>query len=50
MPREIAEYDRVGEETFFAKYGFKAADVAKLPPNEPYEGEEGGFTMRLHNR
>jgi len=24
--------------------------LAKLPPTEPYEGEEGGVIMRLHNR
>jgi len=26
------------------------AAVAKLPPAEPYEGEEGGVIMRLHKR
>ena len=26
------------------------AVVAKLPPVEPYEGEEGGVIMRLHKR
>ncbi|MEG8038761.1 HNH endonuclease [Sphingomonas sp. LR60] len=26
------------------------ATVAKLPPAEPYEGEEGGVIMRLHKR
>ncbi len=30
--------------------GADEAVVAKLPPAEPYEGEEGGVVMRLHKR
>ncbi len=30
--------------------GADEAAVAKLPPAEPYEGEEGGVIMRLHKR
>lgn len=33
-----------------AVIGADEAVVAKLPPVEPYEGEEGGVIMRLHKR
>ncbi len=33
-----------------AVLGANEAAVAKLPPAEPYEGEEGGVVMRLHKR
>lgn len=33
-----------------AVLGADEAVVAKLPPVEPYEGEEGGVVMRLHKR
>jgi 5-methylcytosine-specific restriction protein A len=33
-----------------AVIGADEAVVAKLPPAEPYEGEEGGVIMRLHKR
>lgn len=33
-----------------AVIGADEAIVAKLPPVEPYEGEEGGVIMRLHKR
>lgn len=33
-----------------AVIGADEAVLAKLPPVEPYEGEEGGLIMRLHKR